>query len=77
MEQISFNLEKYKKPTKLAAHEFQDRAAVIADYLKAGKKRSSVFKAVKENRSKAESVFRYMKERGIHSVNYFFKVMNI
>ena len=65
MEKLQINLNKYKKKTNLAANEWQDRCAKVCDNLKVPKsKRSQFFKWFKRDRSKAESSFRYIEERG-------------
>lgn len=76
MEQISFNLDRYTKPKKLAHTEWQDFASTVADFLKAGKKRSVIFKCVREDRSKSQAIYSYMKEKNIQNVFYFLKVWN-
>ena len=64
MDRISFNPSKYRQTTKLAAFEFQDRAAKVIKDLGIPKEKSSqVFKWFKTQRNKAESSYRYIQER--------------
>lgn len=77
MNKLNFKaLDKYLTKTKDTAHEFQNRALAMIEYMKPPKeKRSQLFRIVQENREQAESVFRYMKQRKITSVFYFFKAI--
>ena len=64
MDRISFNPSKYRQKTKLAANEWQDRAAkVIKDLDIPEKQRSQIFRWFKMQRTKAESSYRYIQER--------------
>ena len=61
MDRISFNPSKYRQKTKLAAFEFQDRAAkVIKDLDIPEKQRSQIFRWFKIQRTKAEESYRYL-----------------
>ena len=61
MDRLKFNPSKYRQKTKLAAFEFQDRAAkVIKDLGIPEKKRSQVFRWFKIQRTKAEESYRYL-----------------
>lgn len=76
MQRVTFDLSKYKQPIQATAYEFQNRALEIIEFLNPPpNKKSEIFRLVKQKRDKAESVFRYMQERKIHNVFYFFKVM--
>lgn len=73
MEKLTFDLNKYKKTTKLAAYEWQDRCAQVIkelkipkEVLKNGKKvnpQSSFFKWCKTNRPKFEAAYNYTREK--------------
>lgn len=65
MEQISFNLDRYKVKKNLAAYEWQDRAAKVCTDLGFPKNKcSQVFKWFKTDRTRAESAYRYITDRG-------------
>lgn len=65
MQQISFNLDRYKLKEKSTAYEWQNRALeVIQTWKIPTKKHSSIFRIFKNNRSKAEAAFRYIQDRG-------------
>lgn len=61
MDRISFNPSKYRQKTKLAAHEWQDRASIVIKDLGIPKdKRSQIFRWFKMQRTKAEGHYRYL-----------------
>jgi len=63
MERVDFNTPRIKPKIKLAAFEWQDRAAkVIKDLGIPEKKRSQIFRWFKTQRTKAESSYRYLIE---------------
>ncbi|HEB28732.1 MAG TPA: hypothetical protein ENI05_13330 [Porticoccus sp.] len=78
MNNLNFNLNKYKKPNKLAVHEFQDRAAHMCEQMSVPKNKvSSIMKAVKKQRIKAEDAFDYIQRHEDIKVPYlyFLKMM--
>ena len=64
MNNLTFNLDKYKKPTNLSAHMWQDSAAKALEILHPPKNQiSNIFKFFKKDSIKAEQSIRYIKER--------------
>lgn len=76
MEQISFNLEKYKQPKKACTYFWQEKALEAISYLDNPVK-SEVFKWYKLRESKIETSLRYMKERKIKNFFYLAKLMSL
>lgn len=71
----AFENYKPKEPIKSAAYEWQQRTLDVLEYLDCPpNKKSCVFRAFRQNRSKAEAIINYMQERGIKNVFYFLKV---
>lgn len=77
MEQISFNLAKYKEKKKACHYEWQNRALEIFEFLGSPEnKKSQILKLVRDKRDKVEAVIAYMQSRGIENIFYFFKCIN-